>query len=68
MTQAGFLLQRIQGFKDYPEHFAVPPELINPRIDCSSDCAVAPALKFRTPCSSFDFRCRRQVIPIHARD
>jgi DNA-binding LacI/PurR family transcriptional regulator len=27
-TAARILLQRIQGFKDYPEEFAVPPELI----------------------------------------
>jgi len=39
-TAARILLQRMQGFKDYPEEFAVPPELItrettapvNPRI------------------------------------
>lgn len=28
-TAARILLQRIQGFKDYPVQFAVPPELIN---------------------------------------
>ncbi len=27
-TAARILLQRVQGFKDYPEEFAVPPELI----------------------------------------
>jgi len=27
-TAARILLQRLQGFKDYPEEFAVPPELI----------------------------------------
>ena len=27
-TAARILLQRMQGFKDYPEEFAVPPELI----------------------------------------
>jgi DNA-binding LacI/PurR family transcriptional regulator len=27
-TAARILLQRLQGFKDYPEQFAVPPELI----------------------------------------
>jgi DNA-binding LacI/PurR family transcriptional regulator len=27
-TAARILLQRIQGFKDYPEDFAVAPELI----------------------------------------
>ena len=27
-TAAGILLQRLQGFKDYPEELAVPPELI----------------------------------------
>jgi DNA-binding LacI/PurR family transcriptional regulator len=27
-TAARILLQRLQGFKDYPQEFAVPPELI----------------------------------------
>jgi LacI family transcriptional regulator len=34
-TAARILLQRMQGFKDYPEEFAVPPELIIRETTCA---------------------------------
>ena len=39
---ARILLQRMQGFKDYPEEFAVAPELLRPLPQITGAVAALP--------------------------